>query len=166
MNRRRAFPIFAASVLLVLETALCSEPQTSAVGVQGSGDYARRVPASADYGHPGLTVTSLPNEAQTRIQKLHVGMTRAEIESLHGFAMDGGLYDPLAPRYFLIGMYVDRKGIMLDLSFQPAEMTDAIYQDEKLRRDWLRSHENYCGIGPHDVLRGIGRPYFRQPSID
>jgi hypothetical protein len=129
-------------------------------------DYARPVPGSADYGHPGLDVNSLPKEAQTWIQKLHAGMTREAIESLHGFFMDGGLYDPLAPRYFLIGIYVESKCIMLDLSFQPAEMTNAIYRDEKLRRDWLRAHGDYCGIGPHDVLRGIGRPYFRQPSID
>jgi hypothetical protein len=130
MNRRRAFSIFAASFFLVSGMALCGEPQASNIGVHGSMDYARPVPDSADHGLPGLAVTSLPNEAQRWIQKLHEGMTRAEIESLHGFVMDGGLYDPLAPRYFLIGIYVDTKCIMLDLSFQPAEMTDAIYQDE------------------------------------
>lgn len=106
----------------------------------------------------------LPKVARQKLAWLHVGMTRAEVEK--NFTMDGGLYFYLIPRYYVSGMAVDAKNIMLELSFQPKEMRDAVYQDEKFRAEWLRARHWDVTGDPQDILRSIGKPYLSPASID
>lgn len=120
-------------------------------------------PASRDAGQPA-PIRSLPKSAQQKLAWLHVGMTRKEVESL--FPQDGGLCYPLTPRYYLPDIVVDSQVIMLELSFQPENMPDAIYNDEKLRILWVLKHQDYSGNDAHDILRAIGAPYLSGRHID
>ena len=116
------------------------------------------------FGLQGDVVLRLPESAQTRLKWLNVGMTREQVD-VH-FDSDGGIFVPFHQRYCVRGVTVDSKNVMVELSFRPAGMSDAIYADEKLRRNWLRDRPHYLWDNPRDVLQKIGLPFLQHRAID
>lgn len=110
-------------------------------------------------------LATLPKVAQEQIAKLHPGMTRGEVE--RHFEMDGGLFWPPTFRYYVRNVRVDDRVVMLQLTFQPAEMPDDVFRDEKRRGEWLRAHSKYLGLdSPKDILRNIGSVSLSGAAID
>lgn len=92
-------------------------------------------------------------------------MTRGEVE--RRFEMDGGLFFPPTFRYYVRGIIVNSKVVMVDLTFQPIGMPDDVFKDVKLRGVWLRAHSDYQGLdSPKDILRHVGSPYLSGAAID
>lgn len=83
------------------------------------------------------------------------------------FTMDGGLFSPPTFRYYVGGVIVGSKVVMVDLTFQPDGMPNDVFKDVKLRSEWLRVHPDYSGLdSPKDILRNIGSAYFSGAAID
>jgi hypothetical protein len=91
-------------------------------------------------------------------------MTREEVEKQ--FQQEGGLSTEFEQRYFLRDLPVGEKVVMVELTFQPADMPDATYADRKLARNWLDLHEPAWSARKRDLLRGISEPFVATPATD
>ena len=103
-----------------------------------------------------VELASLAKPVRDRIASLRPGMTRAQVEK--HFAQDGGLSTAEHQQYFVSRTIIGEKVVMVELSFQPAGIPDAVYADAKLATKWWSTHK-WEGNTDRDILRGISKPF-------
>ena len=119
-----------------------------------------------------VELESLPEPARQRVALLHAGMTRREVEQ--HFEQEGGISTQFEQRYFIRNLPVGGKFVMVELTFQPADMPDATFANRKLAsgvpapeaRDWFDQHRPAWSDRGGDILRGISEPFLANPATD
>ena len=110
-----------------------------------------------------VEIASLPKPARERIALLRAGMTRAQVEK--DFERDGGLSTASNQRYYIRRVLVAEKYVMVELSFQPADIPDSVFADPKRAAEWWRKHK-WAGNSDRDMVRGISKPFLSKGAID
>ena len=147
-SKMRSIALFLAMILLSASFAL-------------SGDaFNRLIHSNSD---EEVELTSLAKPVRDRIASLRPGMTRAQVEK--HFEQDGGLSTAEHQRYYVSRTLIGEKVVMVELSFQPAGIPDAVYADPKLATEWWSTHK-WDGTTDRDVLRGISKPFLSRVAWD
>ena len=110
-----------------------------------------------------VELASLAKPVSDRVALLRPGMTRAQVEK--HFEQDGGLSTAENQRYHVSRTFIGEKVVMVELSFQPAGIPDAVYADPKLTIEWWSTHK-WEGSSDRDILRGISKPFLSRVALD
>jgi hypothetical protein len=126
-----------------------------------------------------MVLYAVPSFAQSQMadcvaktSSIHVGMTRADIESL--MVHDGGLSGMFKEeRLYFTGpvsggpfdiRQADQEVCMLNIDFRPYGIPDAIYNDANKFAQWGRA--NGLHPNPKDIVVKISVPFIDSPHVD
>jgi len=132
------------------------------VALSGFGEApGATAPAKDKDSESTVDIESLPRQVRQALEKVHVGMTRKEVEK--SMRADGGW--GYGERYYVPGFVVKSKLVMIKIAFQPAGMPDAIYANGLVRVEWMQNHDLSVRWSD-DVVRQIGEPFLSGGAID
>ena len=140
-SKMQSITLFVAAVLLSASFALSGNA------------FERQIHCNSE---EEVELASLTKPVRDRIASLRSGMTRAQVEK--HFEQNGGLSTAEHQQYFVSRTIIGEKVVMVELSFQPAGIPDAVYADAKLATKWWSTHK-WEGNTDRDILRGISKPF-------
>jgi len=171
---RYAVPITLAGAILIPFAAVAEGKDESdakrAVTELLPEDLAKDLAIQSKQTHP----VEVSPEMQKALQKLHVGMTRKQVEQ--SFSLDGGLQSDTISRYFIKDLQVGGQVVMLCVVFRPSYMDQKTFADLE-KRYAASQHPSLKHLkaiqkaaiypfDPDDVVVGFGKPYLSGLSID